>query len=285
MPAVESCSAHALLRLARRELDAAGVEEPLLAARVLLAHALGMDRAELLRRGDLRVAPEAADRFLELVAEKARRVPLAYLVGIREFYGRSFEVTPAVLVPRPETELLVELAIEFAVSGGVALDVGTGSGCIAVSVAAEGWGRVVGIDCSGEALQVARRNALRHGVAERVQFLRGDLLGAVANRSADLALANLPYIPTAELETLAPEVRDHEPRAALDGGADGLDPYRRLLHQGRRVLRRGGRLAVEVGAGQAGAVRDLLAALGYGATETRRDLAGIERVVTGVWRG
>ncbi len=280
-------TANVLLGWARRELQAAGIEDGLLEARVLLAHALRTTREDLLRLGDVPVEAGAADRYRVSVARRAAREPLAYLTGRREFYGRAFAVAPGVLVPRPETEMLVELAVERLRAGqsGVLVDVGAGSGCIAVSAAAEGWERVLAVDIQVGALAAARENAREHGVDGRVAFVRGDLLGCVATASADLVLSNPPYIPTADIEALQPEVRDHEPRVALDGGPDGLACYRRLLADARRVLRPGGVLAVEVGAGQAPSVRELMDVLGYALTETRRDLAGIERVVLGVWTG
>lgn len=278
-------TAHALLATARDTLREAGVEDPLLVARLLLSYALGIGREELLRRGDAPIGRDEAGKFRDLVALKARRVPLAYLTGRREFYGWAFEVTPAVLIPRPETELLVDLAIARLRPGGVLLDVGTGCGCIAVSAAAAGWERTLALDVSALALDVARRNAARRGVQARVGFARADVLAGIVSHCADLVLSNPPYIPTGELARLEPEVRDYEPRAALDGGPDGLVYHRRIGDEARRVLRPGGVLAMEVGAGQAPSVAEMLREQGYCRIWTQRDLAGIERVVAGEWVG
>ncbi|MDP9379855.1 MAG: peptide chain release factor N(5)-glutamine methyltransferase [Chloroflexota bacterium] len=210
----------------------AGVESPQLDAQLLLAQALGADRSALLSRLPEPVPAEAEHIYHGLLRRRLDREPLAYISGVREFYGRTFEVTPDVLIPRPETELLVERALsEEAGAHAVAVDVGTGSGCIAITLALEapGW-EVYATDTSESALTLARSNARRHGVESRVSFLLGSLLEPVPRR-ADLVLANLPYVPSHDIEELQPEVRVWEPRAALDGGEDGLDLVRALLAQ------------------------------------------------------
>lgn len=305
---MSACITNHLLAGAAQKLEAAGVESPRLEARLLLAQALGVSSVELLRGLGREPTDAEIRRFEGLLGERARRVPLAYLRGTQEFYGLTFEVTPATLIPRPETELLVEYVLEKALgvrSSGVGkesqcltpnapegeraqrsvrtlIDVGTGSGCIAVAVAVHAPAmRVVAVDISAEALAVARRNAARHHVAGRVQFIRGELLDSVASQCAEIIVSNPPYIPTKEIETLQPEVRDYEPRIALDGGPDGLRLYRRLFAGARRTLRPGGWLAVEVGFGQAEAVAERMALVGFEEIERRRDLVGIERVVAG----
>ena len=208
-------------------------------------------------------------------------MPLAYLRGTQEFFGLTFLVGPEVLIPRPETEMLVEFALEKMWIGTLA-DVGTGSGCIvtAVLVNAE-QARGIGFDLSVAALDAARQNTVRNGVAERTRLVQGDLLTGAKAQKFDVIVSNPPYIPSAEVAELAPEVRDSEPRLALDGGADGLTYYRRLALQALRALRPGGWLAVEVGRGQAPDVAALWQKAGWQEVAARCDLAGIERVVCG----
>ncbi len=248
-------------------------------------------------------------RFVELVQARARHIPLAYLRGTQEFYGLTFTVSPAVLIPRPETELLVDFALEKlshfklarcnngdeneipdrlacspADDGSLPLiaDVGTGSGCIPIAILANLPAvRAVACDISMSALRLAKRNAAANSVHNRLRFIRSDLLTAVGETRFGLILSNPPYIPTAEIETLQLEVRDSEPRLALDGGPNGLFFYRKLVVQARDKLLQGGWLAVEVGQGQAADVSSLMASAGLTAIETRNDLAGIARIVCG----
>ncbi len=263
-------------------------------AQLLLALALGITRTSVAAGlFDLNGSVEQA-RFQELVELRRRRVPLAYLRGAQEFYGLSFEVGPAALIPRPETEMLVAFALERLEAAGrwaadarqpfqpVIADVGTGSGCIAIAVLAHcPAARGAAFDISGEALEIARRNATRHTVSGRLGFVRGDLLSGAASGRFDLILSNPPYIPTGELDGLQPEVRDSEPRMALDGGQDGLAPYRRLAPSALRCLAPGGSLVVEVGQGQAADVARIFTAAGLSEVEIRQDLAGIDRLVAG----
>jgi len=263
-------------------LGAAGVEAPRLDAEVLLAEATGLDRAMLVVSPETEVPPPAARRFGELVRRRLRREPVAYIVGRRGFRRLELAVDRRVLVPRPETELLVEVALERAPAS--LLDVGTGSGAIALAVADELPACAVSAtDTSEGALEVARANAARLGLAERVRFLAGTI---PPGEEFDLVLANLPYVAERDWSSLQPEVSQWEPREALLAGADGLDAIRTLLAEcGRGLARIAGQsstaLALEVGEGQAPAVTALLAAAGFGSIETRRDLAGIERVVLG----
>jgi len=268
---------------ARVRLAAAGIEAARLEACVLFEHAAGFDRAALLSRGREPAGLAAAKRYGMLLDERVRRVPLAYLTGEREFWSLRLRVDRRVLVPRPETETLVEAALERIGPGAWVADVGTGSGAIVIALARElGAGTFFGTDRCAAAIEVARANAAEHGVARRIVFLEGDLLDplAVLSGSLDVLISNPPYIPTAELGDLQPEVRDHEPRAALDGGADGLDLIARIIAGAPPLLRPGGWLLLEVGAGQAGLVLSLLRRSGrYEELSTRCDLAGIERVV------
>jgi len=270
----------------RRRLEEAAVEDAGLEAEVLLRHALGMSREEFLARLGEEPDANAACRFEELVARRLAHEPTAYITGHREFFGLDFEVTPATLIPRPETELLVEAAIELGKPrgrirrGAVFADIGTGSGAIAVALALNvARCDVHAVDVSREALEVAQRNVERHGVGDRVYLHRGDLLTPLPE-FVDVVVANLPYVTTADWERLPPEIRDHEPRAALDGGADGLDAIRELLREGPRFLRPRGCAVIEFGTGQAEAVKALAReSFPEPALEVRRDLAGIERVL------
>ncbi|MCL6612692.1 MAG: peptide chain release factor N(5)-glutamine methyltransferase [Peptococcaceae bacterium] len=252
-------------------------------AEALLGHCTGRDRAALYRDGPDRLSPGQEETFRRLLERRAGGEPLAYITGHKEFMGLDFLVGPAVLIPRPETELLVEKALEILkdLPAPVVADVGTGSGAIAVSLAVFlESARIYATDISPGALEVARENAARNGVLERVEFRRGDLLEPlldIPGFKADLAAANLPYVPSSEIPGLMPEVRDHEPREALDGGPDGLDHYRRLVPQARELLRDGGRLLMEIAPGQGAALREIL---GPGwRVEVFPDLAGRERLV------
>jgi release factor glutamine methyltransferase len=263
-------------------LRAAGVEDPRLDAELLLAEATGWSRATLVADHTAEVPPPAGRRFGELVRRRLRREPVAYILGRKGFRNLELTVDRRVLIPRPETELLVELALE--VEPTRVLDVGTGSGAIALAVANELPGcAVIATDTSPGALAVARANAQRLGLAERVGFLEGTL---PESEGFDLVLANLPYVAERDWPSLQPEVTKWEPREALLAGPDGLDAYRYLLPEcGRALTRHPGRgstaLAVEVGEGQAPAVAELMSEAGFDDVEARRDLAGIERVVVG----
>jgi release factor glutamine methyltransferase len=262
------------LQAAIDAMSAAGVEAPRLDAELLLAEATGWDRTYLAAKPDAELAPAAARRFGETVRRRLRREPVAYILGRRGFRQIELAVDPRVLIPRPETELLLELALERGPRR--VLDIGTGSGAIALAVADELPGcAVTATDTSSAALEVARANAERLGLAERVEFAEGTLPPEPGE--FDLVLANLPYVSEAEWGGLAPEVTEWEPREALLAGLDGLDAIRALLIESPATAC----LALEVGAGQAGAVEGLMREAGFSEIELRRDLAGIERVVVG----
>jgi len=267
------------LETAVARLVAAGVGEPRADAEVLLAHALGTTRAGLVLAARRPLPAGAAREFASLLARRAAREPLHHLVGEREFWSLRFAVDRRVLVPRPETELLVETALRLAPEARRVLDLGTGSGAVAAVLARElpaAW--VCASDLSAEALTVARANLARH--AARVPLWRGELLTPVAAGAFDLVVANPPYVADAELDGLEPEVREHEPRLALAAGTDGLAVLRRLVAEAPSVLAPGGWLVVEMGAGQAPAVRRLAEASGrWVRIEVARDHAGIERVL------
>lgn len=260
-----------------------GIESARLDAELLVAHALGLDRVKLYMDLDRPLTPDELARIRELVVRRRKREPIAYILGRREFYGRSFEVTPAVLVPRPDTETLIERALELLPEDatGPALDLCTGSGCIAITLAAERGALVVdATDLSEEALAIAQKNAASLGVAERVSLHRGDLFAALpAPREYALIACNPPYIPEGERDTLAADVAQYEPGLALFAGGDGLDVLRRLCAEALRWLAPGGTILIEVGAGQAPSVIALLEAAGLGEARAHRDLGGHERVV------
>ncbi|MFN8174080.1 MAG: peptide chain release factor N(5)-glutamine methyltransferase [Solirubrobacteraceae bacterium] len=269
--------ARGALAVARRRLEAAGAGTPRLDAEVLLAHVLGCSRAELLAGADRELPAAALERFEALLRRREAREPIAYITGRRGFRRLELAVDPRVLVPRPETELLVEVAAAAARPGARVCDVGTGSGAVALALADERPDlEVVATDRSAGALAVARANAT--GLGLPVSFARGDLLAAVGG-PFDVVAANLPYVAERDLETLQREISAHEPRVALTGGPDGLALVRRLVAQASaREVRV---LALEVGAGQAGEVVRMLRAAGRPRVRSHPDLAGIERVVTG----
>ena len=259
------------------------VESPRLCAEVLLAHAMGCKRVELYTRFEHCPSAEALGSYRDLVRRAGEGEPVAYLVGYREFYSLQFRVTPDVLIPRPETELLVDAAVEHLKElreGAVAWDVCTGSGCVALAVAANAPGaRVLATDDSEAALAVAAGNAEEFDLADRVSFTRADLLALPSDCALqppfDVLTANPPYV--ADAEEVGPGV-DREPARALRAGADGLDVLRPLLGGAPDVLRSGGLLAVEFGCTQADAVRDLIVATGaFDEPTIRRDPAGHER--------
>lgn len=272
-----------LLRAATEELKAAGCASPRLDAEVLLSVVLGCDRLALYREPARQVTDQEATAFRALLSRRAGGEPVAYLTGEKEFMGLRFKVTPAVLIPRPETELLVETALALLrdVAAPVVADVGTGCGAIAVSLAVSlPAARIFATDVSPAALAVARENAVRQGVAGRIVFLAGDLLEPllpVGELILDLVAANLPYIPTRAMKSLPREVR-REPMVALDGGADGLALYRRLVPQAGRLLKPGGYLLMEIGPGQRENAL-LLVPPPMWEARVEPDLAGRERLV------
>lgn len=255
-----------------------------LESQLLLAHVLRCSKVDLLVRfEDVPAEPQRA-AFRELIKRRVDGLPVAYLVGSREFYMLEFDVSPAVLVPRPETETLVAEAIKLLkpLAAPMVLDLCTGSGCIGISIAHQKTdARVTLADVSPDALDVARRNAKKHGVEPRMHFRQGDLFAALPAGSVfDAILCNPPYIAPGELATLAPDVREHEPRLALDGGPDGLSFYRRIAAEVENYLTPGGFLLLEIGATQDDAVRSILGeqpTLDVG--KTLKDNAGLHRVV------
>jgi release factor glutamine methyltransferase len=274
---------HERLADARDRLVRAGVssDEASLDAEVLARHVLNCDRATLLTRARDPLPSAFGRLYDELVQRRAAREPIAYIVGHREFWGLEFEVTPDVLIPRPETELIIEEALSVFPHRHLVhhiIDIGTGSGCLAVILAIEfASAGVVATDTSDSALEIAERNAGRHNVSDRIAFVRGDLLGG-AGKSAELILSNPPYVPEADAATLQPEVARYEPSSALYAGPDGLAVIRRLLEEAPPHLAPEGRLIVEFGFGQEPGVREAARQSGWTTERVRRDLQGIPRV-------
>ncbi|HEX6187589.1 MAG TPA: peptide chain release factor N(5)-glutamine methyltransferase [Pyrinomonadaceae bacterium] len=264
-------------------LRSAGVIDPRLDAGSLLARALRRDRTYVITHGNEPVTGEQLDRFRVLIARRAAREPLQYIIGYQEFFKLSFAVTPDVLIPRPETELIVEAALELAdrERSLSILDVGTGSGCIVISLLHElKKARAMATDISPKALEVARRNAQRHNVSDRVTFMQADSLAPLTQPAAfSLIVSNPPYIPAGEIATLQREVREHEPITALASGADGLDHIRALLRETPRVLHHSGYFIFEIGFGQSDAIDQLVDRAIWHLIEVRKDLQGIPRTV------
>jgi release factor glutamine methyltransferase len=275
-------SVHDAIAAARRALADAGIapDDAALDAEVLARHALGWDRAALISRGREEPPREFEERFAPLIRRRAAREPVAYITGVREFWGRDVEVSPDVLIPRPETELIVEEALEAARQQNrrTIVDVGTGSGCLAVTLALElPEARVIATDISSAALRMARRNAERHRVSERITFVLTNILAGV-EVPLDLIVANPPYMPLEIEPTLQPEVAKYEPRQALYAGEDGLDAYRGLFPGAAARLADEGRLVVEFGFGQEEDIRALAGTAGLTVLRVKPDLQGIPRV-------
>jgi release factor glutamine methyltransferase len=270
------------LREAANVLHAAGVPEPRREAGSLLSFLIGKDRTFLISHAEDRLTGADLDRFHEAVARRAEGEPLQYITGVQDFYGREFRVTPDVLIPRPETELLVEAALAVLAGQAAPLicDVGTGSGCIAVTLLCERTdARAIAVDVSEAALAVAAGNARRHGVSERIELKISDCFDRLDRTAFDLIVSNPPYVSSDALAGLQREVRDHEPLVALSPGADGLSVIRRLLQDGAGFLRNGGHLIMEIGFDQGEKVQNLIDPALWQLVEIRPDLQGIPRIV------
>ncbi len=274
----------AALQHATELFERDGVSAPRLTAEVLLADVLGRDRSFLYGHSEDALAAESNDAFLRAIDQRAAGTPTQYITRHQEFYGRDFLVTPDVLIPRPETEHVVETALRLAPPGAAIVDAGCGSGAIAISLTLEMPGApatVFATDISHSALAVSRENACRLGA--RVHLIECDLVSAIAPRSIDLLVSNPPYIPLEEEAGLPREVREHEPHKALFAGPGGLDAYRALIADAQRVLRPGGWLVLELGYRQSNAVSQMLDGR-WCNTEIVCDLAGLPRVLAAQWK-
>ena len=270
-----------LFEYGKKQLEDAGIEEAALDARLLLEYICHTDRNALLVHGDS-VRSDLEEQFYRMVIEKrAQRIPLQHITGQQEFMGLTFKVNEHVLIPRQDTEILVEEAMRYLSDGMRILDICTGSGCILLSLLkysneCEG----LGVDISDDALAVARENAQNLGL--ETEFRHSDLLEKVEGKF-DMIVSNPPYIETTVIDTLMPEVREHEPMLALDGREDGLYFYRRIVEQCTSYMTRGARLFFEIGYDQGEAVKDMMIHKGFCEVEIIKDYAGLDRVVTGCW--
>lgn len=265
--------------------DRALTDSPRLEAEILLAHVLGLRRLDLYLKFDQPLSPLELAAFKEVVKRRANHEPVAYITGKKEFFGREYFVDRTVLVPRPETELLVEKVLDCLdrhpgdqiIQG---LEVGVGSGCVAVSLLCENKNlKMTALDISDDALRVARMNAEKLGVSDRVDFIRMDILAEMPLGSFDFMVSNPPYISSNEYEKLSPDITRHEPVTALVGGEDGLVFYRRLAEVAHHLINNGGFIACEIGEEQARSVGDIFSGQGFLKTEIHKDLLGHDRVL------
>jgi release factor glutamine methyltransferase len=269
----------ALLEEGRRALMGQGIETAALDARLLLQAACGVSHETIVAEADSAITSAQAESYRDMIARRAAHMPVSRIVGTREFYGRRFVVTPAVLDPRPDTETLIEAVVELLREERPFrfIDLGTGSGAIAVMLLCElPQARGVATDISADALAVARANAERHGVADRLSLAQSSWFQGLSGQF-DLIVSNPPYIALGDIDRLEPEVRVHDPRLALDGGPDGLEAYRRIAAGAAPLLAPGGQVAVEIGAGQEGEVAVIFEVCGFRHAVSRRDIAGRPR--------
>ena len=273
------------LRLMAQFFRLNGIEDADADARILLAHALHLDRAQLLAQSDRLLEAREIDTVLPLAARRLKREPVARILGRKEFWSLPLGLTPDVLVPRPETETIVEAALDRVLRGGLrlerlrVLDIGTGSGALLLALLKEMPNATgTGTDIDAGALACARANAERHDLAGRCSFVAGDMAAGLAG-PFDLIVSNPPYVARGEIPRLEPEVRDYDPKLALDGGEDGLDAYRAIAAAAPRLLASDGRLIVELGAGQELSVRTLFTNTGLAIVTVRNDLSGIPRAL------
>ncbi len=267
-----------------KKLGVAGVENPYFEVQLLMALAVKVDRVKIIAGIGRAFTDLEIETFLSYVNRRCKREPLAYIRGTQEFYGLEFKVSNATLVPRPETELLVDFAVKtFGKSQNCNIvDVGTGTGCIAIAIASKlPDAKILAVDKSSEAAKVALTNANLLTESNQVLIVQSDLLSAISSNSIDLVLSNPPYIPTKELRDLQPEVSLFEPKIALDGGKDGFEFHKRLIVESKRVLNPGGWLGIEVALGQSAGLQRMFDKAEYVNTRRIKDLSGIDRVVVG----
>ena len=288
VPLTETPLLREVLRHAEALLREAGVDTPELDARLLMGAALGMTREHMLIHATAKLNQAQVTRVLDFIVRRVEREPVSRILGRREFWSLDFHLSPATLDPRPDSETVIDEALAGIPDKQAplsVLDLGTGTGCLLLALLSElPNASGIGVDKSEEAVVTATANARRLGLGQRAQFTVGDW-GAGLTKRFDLVISNPPYIPDREIETLAPEVVQFDPVAALAGGSDGLDAYRAITAQLPNLLKSNGKIIFEVGAGQSGDVAALLGSAGFSSIGTRRDLAGVERAVFGHFRG
>lgn len=277
-----------LYTLGKENLGRYSIETPGLEAYLLLSELELVDtRSEIYAKPEKEVDQDSIDKFQELIDRRAKGEPIAYITGEKEFYSNSFKVNSSVLIPRPETELLVDetLAIVDQMVSPRIIEIGTGSGCISVSLASMCKDiKVVASDISESALEVAKENTIKHGLDNRIALLRGNLLSIVKNDSFDIVVSNPPYIPESEIGHLEPEVKDYEPVLALSGGENGLEYIKEIISNSVRILKNSGWCVLEIGQGQAKDVVELFKESGFTDISTTKDLNKIERVIKAKWK-
>jgi release factor glutamine methyltransferase len=267
--------------------EAAGISSSRLDAEILLSNSLGTDRLHLYLDPDRPASPPERERFRQLVKQRLDRCPVAYLTGIKEFWSIPFHVDRNVLIPRPETEVLIEVAVRCLIkrTSAFVVDAGTGSGCIMIALAKElPHARIMGLDYSWNALAVTRRNAMEAHITDQINLICGNWFEAIREfpgNGIDAIVSNPPYIPTGDIESLPPEIRDYEPLMALDGGPEGLDIYPILAENAMRLLNPEGFLCVEIGTAQAEPVTKILQDKGLHNLHVFKDYSGYDRIITG----
>ncbi len=270
------------LRKGENALIKAGVEYAAMESRILMALATGMDKITLIAHPELPLSQDQIDSFMSLIHRRSAREPMAYLRGFQEFYGLEFMVSKDTLVPRPETEMLVDYVIQTLahMNHPVIIDVGAGTGCIGISAAVNHpLIHILSIDINWNALCMTRRNAIRHGVENRLSCLHCNLLAGIGTNIADIIVSNPPYIPDSQIPFLQPEVGDYEPNSALDGGWNGWKVIEKLLDEAKDTLKIGGILAFEIGAGMGDEAPEIIQRHGWKLLELRKDYSGIDRMV------
>lgn len=273
--------------LGKSRMKQLGIENPELETSLLISKTLGIKTLDIHIHPEKRVDPDKAEELMKLIERRAiRKEPIAYILEEKEFYSRLFNVTPDVLIPRPETEILVEETLRTIkdIHSPVIVDVGTGSGCIGITICCERKDSVVfATDISMEALVVSHRNAKKHGVLDKVTFVLGDLLTPFKEGVFDIVVSNPPYVSENELPKLEPEIRYFEPRTSLIGGKKGTECIEKIINQSKRVLKNGGWCIIEIGYGQAKTVTEVFKTAGFKDVSTVRDYSGVERVIKGRW--
>lgn len=271
-----------LINEAGKMIADAGIEECRFEAELLMAVTLGVSRFDILINQDMEISEEQKKFFFELVKRRVNREPSAYIMGYKEFMGLNFKVRPGILIPRPDTEILVETIIDTVKKAGfkTSAEIGIGSGCISISLAKYTELECYGTDISSVAVKTARENAELNGAADRTNFYEGDIFVGLPNMKFDIVVSNPPYIKKKDMESLMPDVRDYEPHTALCGGDDGLDFYRKITEDAVGKINRGGYIFYEIGYDEAEDVSDILRQNGFEDINVIKDLGGLDRVVS-----